>query len=134
MDTVYPNKRFYLYHGRPLIRPNIREVRVPTFSKPLSALGMLSQDGGDGDFPAWQAATRSRHCASSAPPRSTYSRIGQVLQGCPAPPAYPGAGIPMSELRVHAPVEPRQIFCAGVNNRQRVIDLAMIKHRRAKRR
>jgi 2-keto-4-pentenoate hydratase/2-oxohepta-3-ene-1,7-dioic acid hydratase in catechol pathway len=36
-----------------------------------------------------------------------------------------GGGIPLSELRIHAPVEPRQIFCAGANYRQHVIDLAM---------
>src|SRR4051812_36400062 len=33
------------------------------------------------------------------------------------------SGRPLAELRVHAPVEPRQVFQSGANYRQHVIDL-----------
>lgn len=39
--------------------------------------------------------------------------------------ARAGDGIPLAQLEIHAPLEPRQIFCAGANYRQHVIDLAM---------
>ena len=36
-----------------------------------------------------------------------------------------GEGTPLSALEVHAPVEPRQIFCAGANYHKHVVDLVV---------
>ena len=36
-----------------------------------------------------------------------------------------GEGTPLSSLEVHAPVEPRQIFCAGANYHKHVVDLVV---------
>lgn len=33
--------------------------------------------------------------------------------------------IPLAALRVHAPIRPRQVFCAGANYRKHVVDLAI---------
>ncbi len=36
-----------------------------------------------------------------------------------------GAGVPLSSLTVHAPVQSRQIFCAGANYHKHVVDLVV---------
>ena len=36
-----------------------------------------------------------------------------------------GDGAPLGSLKVHAPVEPRQIFCAGANYHKHVVDLVV---------
>ena len=36
-----------------------------------------------------------------------------------------GDGAPLDSLKVHAPVEPRQIFCAGANYHKHVVDLVV---------
>jgi 2,4-didehydro-3-deoxy-L-rhamnonate hydrolase len=69
-----------------------------------SVLGIL--DGWDDNLPALRAIARALATNAHAPPADTSL-----------------AGTPLTQLRAHAPLVPRQIFQAGANYHKHVVDL-----------
>ncbi|MGW2235196.1 fumarylacetoacetate hydrolase family protein [Streptomyces sp. NPDC001759] len=107
-----------------------RDVDSPTFSGPF-ALGTVSAPGRD-RFPALAVPGRrvlDLRAALGAPELT----VRTLLEGWDA--VLPrlrtlaadtaGGWLQLDGLRVHAPVEPRQVFQSGANYRQHVIDLAV---------
>ncbi|MEW9552017.1 fumarylacetoacetate hydrolase family protein [Nonomuraea sp. NPDC050783] len=89
------------------------------------ALGTFSAGPGPA-FPGLVAGDRvldlSEHASST---RALLERWDDVLPLLHAAATAPGEWRPLAELRVHAPVEPRQILQSGANYRTHVIDLAV---------
>ncbi|GAQ63748.1 fumarylacetoacetate hydrolase family protein [Streptomyces scabiei] len=107
-----------------------RDVDSPTFSGPF-ALGTVSAAGRD-PFPALVVPGRrvlDLRAALGAPEltaRTLLEGWDEVLPRLRALAAdTAGDWLPLDGLRVHAPVEPRQVFQSGANYRQHVIDLAV---------
>ncbi|KUN88088.1 fumarylacetoacetate hydrolase family protein [Streptomyces griseoruber] len=107
-----------------------RDVDSPLFSGSF-ALGTVSAPGRT-PFPALvlsDARVLDLRTALGAPEltvRTLLERWDEVLprlRGLAADTA--GDWLPLDGLRIHAPVEPRQIFQSGANYRQHVIDLAV---------
>ncbi|MFF8395930.1 fumarylacetoacetate hydrolase family protein [Streptomyces sp. NPDC016172] len=100
------------------------------FSGPF-ALGTLSASGGAA-FPGLvtpDGRVLDLRAALGEPALTTLTlleRWDETLPHLHALAADPaGAWLALDDLRVHAPVEPRQIFQSGANYRQHVIDLAV---------
>ncbi|WP_327348303.1 fumarylacetoacetate hydrolase family protein [Streptomyces europaeiscabiei] len=107
-----------------------REVDSPTFSGPF-ALGTVSAPGRE-PFPALVVPGRrvlDLSAALGAPEltvRTLLEGWDEVLPRLRALAADTvGDWLSLDGLRVHAPVEPRQVFQSGANYRQHVIDLAV---------
>ncbi|MCL6735130.1 fumarylacetoacetate hydrolase family protein [Streptomyces neyagawaensis] len=107
-----------------------RDVDSPTFSGPF-ALGTVSAPGRD-PFPALAVPGRrvlDLRAALGAPAltvRTLLEGWDEVLPRLRTLAAgTAGDWLPLDGLRVHAPVEPRQVFQSGANYRQHVIDLAV---------
>ncbi|WP_043619152.1 fumarylacetoacetate hydrolase family protein [Nonomuraea candida] len=98
-------------------------------SPPLAgpfALGTFSAGSGPA-FPGLVTGDRVLDLSVHAPTtRALLERWDDVLPLLHAAAASTaGEWLPLAELRVHAPVEPRQIFQSGANYRTHVIDLAV---------
>ncbi|KUO07366.1 fumarylacetoacetate hydrolase family protein [Streptomyces sp. DSM 15324] len=107
-----------------------RDVDSPTFSGPF-ALGTVSAPGRD-PFPALVVPGRRvlDLRAALGAPELTVRRLlegwDEVLPRLRTLAAdTTDDWLPLDGLRVHAPVEPRQVFQSGANYRQHVIDLAV---------
>jgi len=110
---------------------------VETFAQPSApfALGTFQAAGARGAFPGLVAGDRVldlRQALPGAPAdmlavllewEATLPQLHRLAADRSRP------GRPLDELRVHAPVQPRQIFQAGANYRQHVLDLE-VAHRR----
>ncbi|MGA5757663.1 fumarylacetoacetate hydrolase family protein [Nonomuraea bangladeshensis] len=96
----------------------------PSFAGPF-ALGTFSAGSGP-VFPGLVAGDRvldlSEHASST---RALLERWDDALPLLHEAATGPGEWRPLAELRVHAPVEPRQILQSGANYRTHVIDLAV---------
>ena len=107
-----------------------RDVDAPPFSGPF-ALGTVSAAGRD-PFPALVVPgghVLDLRAALGAPELTVLTLLegwDEVLPRLRALVAdTAGDWLPLAGLRVHAPVEPRQVFQSGANYRQHVIDLAV---------
>ena len=107
-----------------------RDVDSPPFSGPF-ALGTVSAAGRD-PFPALVVPgghvldLRAALGAPGLTVRTLLEVWDEVLPRLRALAAdTAGDWLPLDGLRVHAPVEPRQVFQSGANYRQHVIDLAV---------
>jgi 2,4-didehydro-3-deoxy-L-rhamnonate hydrolase len=107
-----------------------RDVDSPTFSGPF-AFGTVSAPGRD-PFPALVVPGRrvlDLRAALGAPEltvRTLLEGWDEVLPRLRTLAADTADDwLPLDGLRVHAPVEPRQVFQSGANYRQHVIDLAV---------
>ncbi|MGW2522416.1 fumarylacetoacetate hydrolase family protein [Streptomyces sp. NPDC001617] len=107
-----------------------RDVDSPLFSGSF-ALGTVSAPGRT-PFPALvlsDARVLDLRTALGAPEltvRTLLERWNEVLPRLRSLAAdSAGDWLPLDGLRIHAPVEPRQIFQSGANYRQHVIDLAV---------
>ncbi|MER5510174.1 fumarylacetoacetate hydrolase family protein [Streptomyces sp. NPDC002766] len=107
-----------------------RDVDSPLFSGSF-ALGTVSAPGRT-PFPALvlsDARVLDLRTALGAPEltvRTLLERWNEVLPRLRSLAAgTAGDWLPLDGLRIHAPVEPRQIFQSGANYRQHVIDLAV---------
>ncbi|WP_328435702.1 fumarylacetoacetate hydrolase family protein [Streptomyces sp. NBC_00425] len=107
-----------------------RDVDSPLFSGSF-ALGTVSAPGRT-PFPALvlsDARVLDLRTALAAPEltvRTLLERWNEVLPRLRSLAAdTAGDWLPLDGLRIHAPVEPRQIFQSGANYRQHVIDLAV---------
>ncbi|WP_340384119.1 fumarylacetoacetate hydrolase family protein [Streptomyces sp. SS7] len=107
-----------------------RDVDSPTFSGPF-ALGTVSAPGRD-PFPALVVPgdrVLDLRAALGAPELTVrtllegWDDVLPRLRTLAADTA--GNWLPLDGLRIHAPVEPRQVFQSGANYRQHVIDLAV---------
>ncbi|WP_346433797.1 fumarylacetoacetate hydrolase family protein [Nonomuraea composti] len=97
----------------------------PSLAGPF-ALGTFSSGAGPA-FPGLVAGDRVLDLSAHAPTtRALLERWDDVLPLLREAAAAPaGEWRPVAELRVHAPVEPRQIFQSGANYRTHVIELAV---------
>jgi 2,4-diketo-3-deoxy-L-fuconate hydrolase len=90
------------------------------------ALGTFSRAGGAARFPGLVVGERVLDLSPAASTRELLADWDAALPALSARAADPsGDWLDLADLRVHAPVEPRQVVQAGMNYRTHVIDLVV---------